>query len=105
MGSSPTSGIGGAAISSPYSKEELQEHRRDYEKWLRENCSSDVTEEAIQEDLDLMEAMEASYVVGTLTCGCGRVHEIEFTPPEYNQGFVGNFCACGQKVHFEDTDG
>jgi hypothetical protein len=87
-----------------YTKKELQEHRKEHEAWLRENCSDDVTEEAIQADLDTMEAMEASYTVATLSCECGRVHEIEFTPPEYNQGFAGNFCACGNKVHFEDTD-
>lgn len=53
------------------------------------------------EDLALALAMDASYTVATLSCECGRVHEIEFTPPEHGgQGFVGNFCACGNKVHF-----
>jgi hypothetical protein len=56
------------------------------------------------EELKLALAMDASYPVATFTCVCGRIHEVEFTPPEHGgQGFVGNYCACGHKVHFEDS--
>ena len=81
---------------------ELAKSRERHEKWFRKH-RPDIAKDALQEELDLMEAMEASYTVATLTCACGRVHEVEFTPPEYNQGFVGCFCACGHEVHFKDT--
>jgi len=52
------------------------------------------------EDAEIARAMDASYVTCTLTCSCGRVHEVEYTPTGHDWHSGGIWCACGQKVTF-----
>jgi len=88
-------------MSKRLTKQQLKASRAKHEVSLREQCP-DLSDAELQEELDVMEIMEASYPVATLTCACGRVHEIECTPAEYGgAGFTGNYCACGHKVHFD----
>lgn len=53
-----------------------------------------------EETLALCLAGDYSTVVCTLTCSCGRKHEVEYTPPPHEWYEAGCYCACGQKVNY-----
>ncbi len=51
-----------------------------------------------KESLAICLAGDASTVVCTLSCECGRRHEIEYTPPPHEWYASGQTCACGRQV-------
>ncbi len=52
------------------------------------------------EDLEVVDAMEASVEVCTHTCSCGRVSPIEYTPPPHLWYATGSTCACGREITY-----
>ena len=52
------------------------------------------------EDLAVIKSMDASIVVCTLTCVCGRIHEVEYAPAGSDWYESGVWCACGRKVTY-----
>jgi hypothetical protein len=53
-----------------------------------------------EESLAMCLAMDHSSIVCTLSCECGRTHEIEYTPPPHEWYSTGITCACGRSVTY-----
>ena len=80
-------------------EKELKESRKRHEASLRQHLP-DIDEKLLQEELDLIESMEASVGVAYYTCDCGRQHEVEYHPPGYDWCSTGSICVCGHEIKF-----